>query len=133
MIPVPSDLIIQKENVPGYNNVLTLATKRMKFGKNTNVNYKAKQNAPPATTKVTQNESPSKTTQGGFKTDPLSQGDKVTKTVTTQETKTPTHSSQGSQKTTRPTGSSLRSVTPASEVLGVTMMIGGLLISKYIL
>ncbi len=41
MILVPSDLIIQKEKIPGYNNVLTLATDKMKFGKNTGVNYKA--------------------------------------------------------------------------------------------
>ena len=40
MILVPSDLI-QKEKIPGYNNVLTLATDKMKFGKNTSVNYKA--------------------------------------------------------------------------------------------
>ncbi len=39
MILVPSNLIIQKVKVPGYNNVLTLATESMKFGKNTNVNY----------------------------------------------------------------------------------------------
>ncbi len=41
MILVPSDLIIQKVKIPGYNNVLTLVTDKMKFGKNTNVNYVA--------------------------------------------------------------------------------------------
>ena len=41
MILVPSNLIIQKEKIPGYNNVLTLATDKMKFGKNTDVNYTA--------------------------------------------------------------------------------------------
>ncbi len=41
MILVPSNLIVQKEKIPGYNNVLTLATDKMKFGKNTDVNYKA--------------------------------------------------------------------------------------------
>ncbi len=41
MILVPSNLIIQKEKIPGYNNVLTLATDKMKFGQNTGVNYKA--------------------------------------------------------------------------------------------
>ncbi len=41
MILVPSNLIIQKKKIPGYNNVLTLATDKMKFGKNTDVNYKA--------------------------------------------------------------------------------------------
>ncbi len=41
MILVPSNLIIQQEKIPGYNNILTIATDKMKFGKNTNVNYKA--------------------------------------------------------------------------------------------
>ena len=41
MTLVPSNLIIQKEKIPGCNNVLTLATDKMKFGKNTGVNYKA--------------------------------------------------------------------------------------------
>ncbi len=41
MILVPSNLIIQKKKIPGYNNVLTLATDKMKFGKNADVNYKA--------------------------------------------------------------------------------------------
>ncbi len=49
MILVPSNLIIQKEKIPGYNNVLMPQTKclclnatdKMKFGKNTEVNYKA--------------------------------------------------------------------------------------------
>ena len=41
MILVPSNLIIQKKKIPGYNNVLTSATDKMKFGKNTGVNYKA--------------------------------------------------------------------------------------------
>ena len=36
---VPSVLTILKEKVAGYNNVLTLATKNMKFGKNKDVNY----------------------------------------------------------------------------------------------
>ena len=41
MILVPSDLIIQKKKIPGYNNILKLATDKMKFGKNADVNYKA--------------------------------------------------------------------------------------------
>ncbi len=40
MILIPSDLIIQKERTPGYNNILTLATEDMKFGKNDDVSYK---------------------------------------------------------------------------------------------
>ncbi len=41
MILVPSNLIIQREKIPGYNDVLTLATDKMKFGKNEDINYKA--------------------------------------------------------------------------------------------
>ncbi len=58
MILVPSNLIIQKKKIPGYNNVLTLATDKMKFGKNADVNYKASasQESPdtPKTTSSTQ-------------------------------------------------------------------------------
>ena len=32
-------MIILKERVAGYNNVLTLSTKDMKFGVNKNINY----------------------------------------------------------------------------------------------
>ena len=99
MILVPSNLIIQKEKIPGYNNVLTIATDKIKFGKNTDVNYKA----PIVTPKATQ-ASP-KTTQVNPKT--------------TQVNKPKTPSSPQ------------RSV--VSEILGVTMMIGGFLFSKYIL
>ena len=38
IILIPSDLMILKEKVAGYNNVLTLATKEMKFGINEDVN-----------------------------------------------------------------------------------------------
>ena len=36
---IPSNMIILKEKGAGYNNVLTLATKGMKFGKNKDVDY----------------------------------------------------------------------------------------------
>ena len=39
IILIPSDMIILKERVAGYNNVLTLATKDMKFGVNKDINY----------------------------------------------------------------------------------------------
>ncbi len=92
MILVPSDLIIQKEKIPGYNNVLTLATDKMKFGKNTGVNYKA---------------------------------------PSTQETPdTPKTSLQTTQKTESKPKPPKISV--ASEILGMTMMVGGFLISKYV-
>ncbi len=113
MILVPSNLIIQKEKIPGYNNVLTLATDKMKLGKNTDVNYKA----PSATT-----------------TDISSKTQVSTKTETSFETKESTSSivtkANPKPKTPSVTGSSQRSV--ASEILGVTMMIGGFLFSKYI-
>ena len=67
MILVPSNLIIQKKMVAGYNNVLMLATVNMKFGKNDNVNYKAR-------------------SRGSPKTGSPSQSDKVTKTVTSSKT-----------------------------------------------
>ena len=41
IILIPSNMIILKNKVEGYNNVLTLATNVMKFGVNTNVNYVA--------------------------------------------------------------------------------------------
>ena len=41
MILVPSNLVIQKKKIPGYNNILILATDKMKFGENTGLNYKA--------------------------------------------------------------------------------------------
>ena len=39
IILIPSDMIILREKVAGYNNVLALATKDMKFGVNENINY----------------------------------------------------------------------------------------------
>ena len=87
MILVPSNLIIQKEKIPGYNNVLTLATDKMKFGKNTDVNYKV----------------------------PI---------VTTTMRVTP--------KTTQAINPKTPSVSVASEILGVTMIVAGFLFSKYI-
>ena len=41
IILISSNMIILKNKVEGYNNVLTLATNAMKFGVNTNVNYVA--------------------------------------------------------------------------------------------
>ena len=39
IILIPSNLIILDKMVPGYNNVLKLATKGLRFGKNDDVNY----------------------------------------------------------------------------------------------
>ncbi len=86
MILVPSDLIIQKEKIPGYNNVLTLATDKMRFGENEKLNYKA----------------------------PVEEKDDTPKTAkSVSKPKSPT-------------------ISVASEILGMTMMVGGFLISKYV-
>ena len=103
MILVLSNLIIQKKKIPGYNNVLTSATDKIKFGKNTGVNYKA----PAEVTKTITQVNP-KTTQVTPKTIQV-----TSKSKQANKPKTP-------------------SVSVASEILGITMMIGGFLISKYI-
>ena len=54
IILIPSDMIILKEKVAGYNNVLTLATKDMKFGVNKDINYvKAVETVEPTTSPIT--------------------------------------------------------------------------------
>ncbi len=119
MILVPSDLIIQKKKIPGYNNVLTLATDKMKFGKNTNVNYKA------PSTKATP-------TEVRTSSQTLTEGRTSSQTPTEKSSLPKPKPKQPTQairqpKPTQPT------LTLASEVLGVTTIIGGFLISKYIL
>ncbi len=95
MILVPSNLIIQKEKIPGYNNVLTLATDKMKFGKNEDINYKV----------------------------PVSQ----------ESPDTPKTSLRTTQRTESPKPKPKPpKISVASEILGITMMIGGFLISRYI-
>ncbi len=119
MILVPSNLIIQKEKIPGYNNVLTLATDKMKFGKNTGVNYKApiiipKTTDPASSTPKTKTQVTPKTTQV------------IAKTKTTDPKTTQTNANVSVSKPKAPIAS------VASEILGVTMMVGGFLFSKYI-
>ena len=53
IILIPSNMIILKNKVEGYNNVLTIATNAMKFGANTKVNYVAPTKKPTATVKPT--------------------------------------------------------------------------------
>ena len=133
MILVPSDLIIQKVKIPGYNNILKLATDKMKFGKNADVNYKAPKtesdpasasqsstqggNTTPDTPKTANSVSKSSEspTQGG------DTGSKLPKTISTQGGSTRAVPKPKSPK-----------VSVASEILGVTMMVGGFLISKYV-
>ncbi len=83
MILVPSNLIIQKEKIPGYNNVLTQATDKMKFGKNTGVNYRAPiVTTTQANAKVNANASPKLKTQVNLKTIQVNP-----KTITSKQTK----------------------------------------------
>ncbi len=139
MILVPSNLIIQKEKIPGYNNILTLATDKMKFGKNTSVNYKAPIIIPKTTdhassTPKTKTQVIPKTTQGSeasIVTPKTTQGSEArivipkTKTQVTPKT-TQTNANVSVSKPKAPIAS------VASEILGVTMMVGGFLFSKYI-
>ncbi len=125
MILVPSNLIIQKKKIPGYNNVLTLATDKMKFGKNADVNYKAS-----ASQSSTQGGDIPKTassvskssTQGG------NTGSESPKTTSTPSVVRPT---QGGSTKAVPKPKSPK-VSVASEILSTTMMVGGFLISKYV-
>ncbi len=129
MILVPSDLIIQKKKIPGYNNILKLATDKMKFGKNADVNYKVSDPAPASqsstqggdTPKTTNSESKS-SAQGG------NTGSESPKTTSTPNVVRPT---QGGSAKAVPKPKSPK-ISVASEILGVTMMIGGFLISKYV-
>ncbi len=119
MILVPSNLIIQKVKIPGYNNILKLATDKMKFGKNADVNYKVPktesesptqgEDTTPDTPKTTNSESKS-STQGG---DTTSDTPKTTST-------------QGGSTRAVPKPKSPK-VSVASEILGVTMMVGRIL------
>ena len=129
MILIPSDLIIQKKKIPGYNNILKLATDKMKFGKNADVNYKVSDPAPASqsstqggdTPKTTNSESKS-SAQGG------NTGSESPKTTSTPNVVRPT---QGGSVKAVPKPKSPK-ISVASEILGVTMMIGGFLISKYV-
>ena len=71
-------MIILKKKVAGYNNVLTLATKDMKFGVNENINYvKPVETVEPATSPIT-----SKTTTAVPKEVPLQPTQGVVESVT---------------------------------------------------
>ena len=118
MILVPSNLIIQKEKIPGYNNILTISTDKMKFGKNIDVNYKAPTTSSPKTETPTEaiERTSSQTTQESPKPKP----------------KTPNISSVVTKVNPKPKPK-IPSASVASEILGTIMMIGGFLISKYII
>ena len=123
MILIPSDLIIQKERTPGYNNILTLATEDMKFGKNDDVSYKERDSHP---------------SQGPNETLPCPSQTNELFTQTTRPGKTPGHiQTMRSMPTNK--GSELlplrlnKSFTPATEILSTVMLVSGFLISKYII
>ena len=119
MILVPSNLIIQRKKIPGYNNVLTLATDKMRFGKNADVNYKAPKSKTDSTTPKTKTGS----TQGGG----------IPKTASSTSKSSETSTQVGvTPKTTNPKPKSQK-ISVASEILGVTMMVIGFLFSKYVL
>ncbi len=124
MILVPSDLIIQKKKIPGYNNILKLATDKMKFGKNADVNYKVSDPAPASQS----------STQGGNTTPDTPK----TSNSVSKSSETPTQGGDSSKNMTPDTPKTINpkpkspKISVASEILGVTMMIGGFLISKYI-
>ncbi len=125
MILVPSDLIIQKKKIPGYNNILKLATDKTKFGKNADVNYKASASQSSTqggdTPKTTNSESKS-SAQGG------NTGSESPKTTSTPNVVRPI---QGGSAKAVPKPKSPK-ISVASEILGITMMIGGFLISKHV-
>ncbi len=125
MILVPSNLIIQKEKIPGYNNVLTLATDKMKFGKNTSVNYKAPIIIP--NTAQSDANGITDTTPKTTQTNANAIADVTPKTTRTNivTPKTTQASIVAKPKTPIPS--------VASEILGVTMMVGGFLFSMYVL
>ncbi len=121
MILVPSNLIIQKKKIPGYNNVLTLATDKMKFGKNAGVNYIASASQSSASQSSA---SQSSASQG------LAQGGNAPKT-TSSVSKGSTQGGNTGLKLSETKPKSPK-ISVASEILGVTMMIGGFLTSKYV-
>ncbi len=124
MILVPSDLTIQKKKIPGYNNILKLATDKMKFGKNADVNYKA-----PAS---------QSSTQGGDSSENTTPDTPKTSNSVSKSSETPTQGGDSSKNTTPDTPKTINpkpkspKISVASEILGATMMVGGFLISKYV-
>ncbi len=126
MILVPSDLIIQKKKIPGYNNILKLATDKMKFGKNADVNYKVSDPEPASQSSTQGGDSP-KTTNSVSKSSAQGgdTGSESPKTTSTPSVVRPTQGLESSKPKSP-------KISVASEILGVTMMIGGFLISKYI-
>ncbi len=118
MLLVPSNLIIQKKKIPGYNNILTLATDKMKFSENTGINYKAPIIIPKTTER-------SDATQTNRVLPAVGDATPKPKTQVTPKT-TQTNTNVSVRKPKAPIAS------VASEILGVTMMVGGFLFSKYI-
>ncbi len=125
MLLVPSNPIIQKKKIPGYNNILTLATDKMKFGENTGINYKA----PIIIPKTTERSDATQTNRVLPAVDDATPKPKTQASIVTPKTKTTDPKTTQTNIVAKPK-TPITSV--ASEILGVTMMVGGFLFSKYI-
>ena len=97
IILVPSNLIILKEMVGGYNNVLKLATSSMKFGENDDVNYFKPSSAPTSTSGT----SSAPTSTSGTSSAPTSTSSEPTSTsrAPTSTSRTPTSTSRAPTST----------------------------------
>ena len=106
---LPSNMIIQKTTIPGYNNMFRVATKNMKFGLNKNINYYA----------TIRKNTPKKIHQDSTITSHLDNLDDSTKTqiIPLVENKVLSASSHNSNL----------------QVVLVGSVIGGILLSKYLL
>ena len=113
IILVPSNPIIQKEMVAGYNNVLKLATSSMKFGENDDVNCSK----------------PSKESTS------TSSGSTSTSSEPTSTSSGPTSTSSGPTSTSSgPSSVSKEPKINESElVLFVVTLVGGSIISKFLI
>ncbi len=126
MILVPSHLIIQKEKIQGYNNVLTLATDKMRFGTNAEVNYKP--------TVI----NPTSTQEDSSLDDSLDDSSNAPTPKTPIPSPTPTQEKTTRSELPKTTTTQVvpnpkpAKVSVAFEILGVTTMVGGFLISKYL-
>ena len=116
IILVPSNLIILKEMVVGYNNVLKLATGSMKFGENDDVNYFKPSSAPTSTS------SEPNSTSG-------------TSSAPTSTSRAPTSASSGPTSTSRgpiPVSNGPK-LNESELVLFVVTLVGGSIISKFLI
>ena len=121
IILIPSNLIILNKMIPGYNNVLKLATKGMRFGKNDKVNYfKPSEEPSPVNTRPSSVPSPVNTGSS-----------RVPSSASTRPTSVNTESSPASKEL-----NSVRSEPKMNEselILLIITAAGGTLISKFLI